>query len=393
MIEPGTLLSLNNDCLLHVLRFVPLVDLGSVKDTCRHLSELADRYFQLYGDKSLTIRRGSMVADLWTLKHFGKLINSLTLEGLYQEYCSFTDALSMIGRFSNEELNSITLCLNYDGSVTVDSVSCLEKIVKNVKKIVFDSFNDQIFIESLLDHCENLSEVHINCEELELSKSMSWCTRNKNIKSVTLGDLQDDDVLEVMCEKLVHLESFAFNVSTITDKLNHLCRLDHLKQLKIEYYDDNLQAAITSLLRNLADKNILEYLSIMTVVMDEETARAICDFSKLKQLDFDCVSTFDLGAINVLSEQLDHVEKMTFLDCDEITFEEITKIVMNKLNLKELTVTGCENVDIIEKASYLHLRKRRNLQISLDKDVFEKTVKLLANDLSDYVKITAVDAV
>ncbi|XP_037032634.1 uncharacterized protein LOC119071722 [Bradysia coprophila] len=388
--EAGILLSLNDDCLLHLLRFIPLVDLGSVKDTCRRLSELADRSFQLYGDKTLTIRRGSMVADLWTLKHFGKLINSLVLESLYQPYCSCADLLAMIGLFANERLKSISLCLNYDKSVTMDDVKCLEKIVKNVNVIVLDSFHDQGQIELLLDHCENLSEVHINSEELELRKSMSWWCKNANIRSVTLKDLENDDVLEEMCETLVHLKSFSFNISVTTDKLNHLCRLDHLKQLKIEYFDNEADANISSLLQNLAEKNQLEHLSIMSPFVFEAMARAICNFSRLKELQFECVSSFDQNTINILSEQLDNVEKLTFLDCDEITFEDITKIIIDKLNLKQLTVSGCEHVDVVGRVNYLRLRKQRNLQIFLDAEIFEKTIKLLANDLSDYVKITAV---
>ncbi|KAG4076533.1 hypothetical protein HA402_011349 [Bradysia odoriphaga] len=389
-LEAGTLLSLNDDCLLHLLRLIPLVDLGSVKDTCRRLSELADRTFQLYGDKTLTIRRGSMVADLWTLKHFGKLINSLVLESLYQPYCSCADLLAMIGLFANERLKSISLCLNYDKSVTVDNVKCLEKFVKNVNRIVLDAFNDRGLIESLLDHCENLLEVHINREELELSKNMSWWSKNANIRSVTLKDLENDDVVEEMCEKLVHLESFSFSISVMTDKLNHLCRLDHLKQLKIEYFDNDANANISSLLQNLAEKNQLEYLSIMSPYVVETMTHAICNFSRLKQLEFDCVSSFDQNSINILAEKLDNVEKLTFLDCDEITFEDITKIIINKLNLKQLTVSGCEHVDAIERAYYLRLRKQRNLEIFLDAEIFDKTIKLLANDLSDYVKITAV---
>lgn len=387
--KDGTLLTLNDDCLLHLFRFIPLVDLGSVKNTCRRLSELADHTFQLYGNKSLTIRRRSMVADLWTLKHFGKLINALSLEGLYKPYCSWPDVLSMIGLFSNEQLNSICFRLNYDKSLSENSVKCLENIVKNVQRIEFDSCNDQTLIESLLNHCENLSEVHIQCDEMNLS-CVPWCSKNGNIKSVTLKDLENDDLLEEMCEKLVHLESFAFNISVMTDKLNHLCRLDHLKTLKIEYYDDSSDAAVSSLLRNLAEKNILEYLSIMSGNVIEATAHAICAFSKLKELEFECTSTFDHNTIHIFSEKLDSLEKLSFVDCEDVTFEDITKIVMNKLNLKKLIITGCESVDVIERTYYMRLRKRRNLQIILDADTFAKTIKLLANDLSDYVKITAV---
>lgn len=80
------MLQLNDDCLLHLFRFISLADLGSIKDTCLRLSHLADRSFTLYGEKLLTIQKSSMIADMWNLKHFGKFIHSLNLQGYYAYY-------------------------------------------------------------------------------------------------------------------------------------------------------------------------------------------------------------------------------------------------------------------------------------------------------------------
>lgn len=383
--EAETLLTLNDDCLLYLFRFISLVDLGSIKGTCKRLHQLADQSFELYRDKSLTIRRDSMMADIWNLKHFGKFLQSLSLNNLYEKYCSWSDIFPIIARYSNEHLNAIGLCLS-DLDVTDENLTCLKNVLKNVKSIELNDCDGKL-VELLLSFCESLSRIHIDCEGMELNTL--WCSKNSNVKSVTLRELHNDDVLEEVCEKLLQLESVTLNIADRHEKLNHLTKLNNLKSLKIEYYDaETLSDVVTPLLQNLAVKNVLENLCIEGSHMTVSTAFAICDFSRLEVLAIE-YADFDANIFNIFADKL-NVEKLTFRYCDNITFEDITKIVGNKLNLNVLTVCECDSIEVIERQNYLRLRKKRNLQIFLDVDVFEKTIKLLANDLSDYVKIAAI---
>ncbi len=360
--------------------------MGSIKGTCKRLHHLADQSFKLYRDKSLAIGRDSIVADIWNLKHFGKLLESLSLDSIYQEYCSRTDILRIISRFSNEHLDTICLSLDYEESVTAENLMCLKNVLKNVKTIQLNDFDGKL-VELLLSFCENLSEIDMDCEELELNTL--WCSKNSNVRSVTLRELRNDDVLEEICDELVHLESLTMNIPDKNGKLNHLAKLNNLKNLKIDFYDAVVLSDVVSpMLQHLATKNVLENLSIQASLLTDTTAFAICNFSKLHELEFE-YTDFNATALNILSEKL-NVDDLTFRDCKEITFEDITKMVVNKLDLNVLTVSGCDSIEVIERQHYLRLRKKRNLQIYLDIDVFEKTIKLLANDLSDYVKIAAL---
>lgn len=377
--DVGGLVTLIDDCLLHLFRFISLADLGSVKDTCKRLCQVADQSFKLYGDKTLTISRSSMVADIWNLKHFGKFIKSLTLTDCYKQYCSNQDIFEVISQFSTEELESISLCVNYDESITDDSLKCLQKVLKNVTIITFRDFHERN-IELLLSYCENLMEIDINGEEVDL-KTL-WCSKNLNIERITLTILHKDDILEEICEKLVGLKSLSLDCNP-EKTIRHLSRLNHLKQLKIGSFCSN----IGSLLQDLIKNDVLEYLSLSFLIMDEIIAHALVEMSNLKELVLMHSTQFEENTLDILSKKLNNIEKLSFIGCEEITFGEITKIIQNLLNLKELSVIECERIDFIDRVNYLRLRKQRNLQIFLDNDEYERTLKLISNDLSDYVRV------
>lgn len=381
------MLSLNDDCLLHLFRFVSLPDLASVKDTCRRLNQLVEQSYRLRRDKSIAIRQQSFLADILTLKHFGKLADSLQVVDIYPKYCAWPEVFEMIARYTNQHLKSFSIQYNFDGGFTHTNLMLLKSILRNVEIIKVIDFNDSEKVETLLGFCERLSEVHVYCDELELDTH--WCFNNRNIKSVTLKELISDNVLKGVCENFVHLESLTVNVAEFNANLSQICRLEHLQHLKLECFDEDLNDAVPPVLKSLAEKDRLKSLHVACNFLCAATALAVCEFATLDDLVLEC-SEFDDNVSNILALQLKNVENISFLNFLHITIEDITGIVKNRLNLKTLTISGCDSIELIDRKSYVRLRKRRNLSIYLDKSVYDKTKKLLANDLSDYVKIMVV---
>lgn len=324
-----------------------------------------------------------MFADIWNLKHFGKLINYLNLQSLYTQFASYEKIFEIIAEFSTEHLKSFILIVDSESIFTDESFKCLEKIVKNVEIIKLSYFHDNGPYELLLSYCENLKEVDIDGDGTSLT---TLCSKNNNIRCMTLSGLLNDDILEELSEKLIYLEHLVYECSEdANNKISHLGQMKNLQILKIRPNDNN----IGTVLQNFANKNVLEYLCLSCTEMTETLADALSDFPNLKELVFEKFNRFDGHMLYTLSKKLVKIEKLAFIDCDEITFEDITKIVQNHLDLKELSVYRCDSIESIDRKSYLHLSKRRNLEIFLDTKEYESTIQSIGNRLSNYVRITA----
>lgn len=377
---------MNDDCLLRLFRYISLVDLGSIKDTCRRLSELADQTFKLRKYKSFKIDTTSMFADIWNLKHFGKLYNSLSFEGLYTRYATHDEIFQMIAKYANEHLKSISFTLCTDDCVTDESFKCLEKILKNVETIKLRWFHSARHINLLLGYCKNLKDVRVEGEQMDLNAD--WCSENVNITSLKIFGLSSLQILEDMCAKLPYLECLSCeNVGDASNRIIHLSQLNHLKRLKI----DASEVKIGEVLQNFVNKNALEYLSLTDADMNALFAQVLGDFPKLTELHFENCGSFGWNELNILTKTLSHIKKLAFFNCEEITFDEITKIVEHNLNLEELTVFGCVKIHYIDKHNYLRLRKKRNLRILVDDQNVHLSVESIGKDLSKYVIILPFD--
>lgn len=378
------LLTLNDDCLLYIFRFISSVDLGSIKGTCKRLNQLADQSFRLHGNKSLTITVSSMFADIWILKHFGKFIHSLSLDSFYRRFVSHGKILEMIAQYTGEQLKSISFCdCKIDEAETFD---CLKDVLGNVECISLKWFMYDKHIELILGYCENLKKIHID-GELMILKS-DWCSKNASLTHLTLSGLLDDTILEEVCQKLTRLEYLSVDcVGTATNKIINLGRLTHLRELKIEAYRVDIDQAF----RNFKNKNVLEYLCLSYADMTEPLASVLGDFPNLKKLVFENSEGFDKQMQNILSKKLVNIEELTFNDCEKITFNAVTTIIENHLNLKKLSVSGCEKIEFIDRNQYLRLRKKRNLQIFLNPLEYTITFELIKNYLSDYVQIKSFE--
>ncbi|XP_037034850.1 uncharacterized protein LOC119073458 isoform X2 [Bradysia coprophila] len=379
------LLTLNDDCLLHVFRFVSLVDLGSIKGTCKRFSSLADQSFRLYREKSLEIESSSMFASIWILKHFGNFIKSLSLESFYERYASRDDISKMIARFTDGQLKSISL--NEFDKTDGETFECLKTVLKNVDCIELMWFSYDSNIDTILNYCENLKEVNIDGQEIKLKSD--WCSKNPNITKFTMSGLRDDKILEIICKELTRLEYLSVDcIDTETDKIIHLSRLSStLKKLRI----GTSSLGIGQMLQQFADKTVLKDLTLQYTRMTESLANVLGDFPNLSNLVFENRVEFNENVQDILSKKLVRIESLAFVECEEITFNTIAKIVKNLLDLKKLSVNDCDEIDFIDKSEYLSLRKIKNLQIFLDQTVYERSCESIGNNWLDNVQVKRLE--
>lgn len=378
------LLILNDDCLFHLFHYLSLVDLASLKDTCQRLSQLADESFKRRNDKSLTIDGTSMFADVWNLKHFGKFIDSLTLVGVYKPFASYDDIFAIIASCTNVQLRSMSLRLDFDKSLTDESFKLLEKVMANVECIELDWLDNDMHIDLLLGYCKNLKDVRLKGELLVLKGQ--WYSQNVNITRLILNSMLDDNFLEEIGQHLTHLECLVIDyVENASNKFNHLGQLNHLKKLKIGMSSGGSMQQF----RNFAANSVLEYLCLSFMELSAPLAQALKDFSHLKELVFEWCDGFDGNVRTILSKTLVNIEKIAFVDCEDITLDDITKIVEKRSKLKELSIYRCDKIKAVDNSNYLRLRKKRNLELFLDKGDCDRSLKLIGNSLSNYVRVTA----
>lgn len=378
-------LMLNDDCLVHIFRFMSLTDLGSIKATCKRFSQVADLSFKLRKDKSLTIDDENLFTAIWNFKHFGKYINELNVKYLLDQYATYKDIFEIIAKFSTDQLKSISLDLNCDKSLIDDDFKCLEKTMKNVEKIHLKDVETS-YMQLLLSQCENLNEVNLDFEGDPIILDTQWFLKNVTITSMTIKKNSNDDILDLISTNLINLEFLHYHYAEKTgDKLSYLGRLIHLKKLRILLQGG---ADIGPALRNFANKNILEHLCLEVSGPSETLAHTLIDFPILKELIFS-FSEIDGNMRHILSKNLVNVRKLVFYECENITFDDVTIITEDLIGLNELSVHECEMIDFINRHNYLRLSKKRNLEIFLDTHVYNRTIQLVANYLSNYVRVTA----
>lgn len=215
----------------YTLFTISLVDLGSIKDTCQRLQQLADQSYKLRKDKSIKIDYDSMVTDIWNLKHFGKLANFLKLNRI-RSTVALEQILQKIGKYSNEHWKSFSLHIVDGKDVSDESLMRLGEIMENVEiveLIVEESRNDRFF-ELLLGYCKNLKEVILVGDEMDIKPL--FFSKNVNITRLEINGQLNDDILEEICKHLPHLECLTLEGIDIvwSTKISNLSRLTKLKK-------------------------------------------------------------------------------------------------------------------------------------------------------------------
>lgn len=378
---------LNDDCLLHIFRLLSPVDLASIKATCKKLSPLADQAFRLYHDKSLVIKESTMFADIWILKHFGKYIKSLELNKIYERYASLDNICEMIARYTDGgQLKSLSLkeCDEMGGE-SFRGLNHLKTVLKNVEHIKIIELDE--IVDTALSYCENLKEVTFMGERVQLE--CFWYKKNPNITKMYLVGLSDDEMLEQIFENLTRLECLTiYLIGKQTGKIVHLSRLSStLKSLEA----DGKLPHIGQALQQFPDKTVLNSINLFYVHMTEVLANALGDFPNLSNLKFSKEANIPGGVRTILSKKLVNIKHLTFNYCDEIIFGEIVEIVENLLDLRTLSVIGCDEIDYIDGQDYLRLRKIRNLKFVVDSLTYERSVEALLQIWLDNVKLEQVD--
>lgn len=310
--EASGLETINDDCLLHIIKFLNIIDVISLAATCKQLLNFAKA--EIFPKKVKTINIGTHFGAYkiptlseyplspdsleFAFSYFGEFVIELTVQcHLYArikskigriytilKHCKNLQTLQIIDfDFTFDETHGLQNIieqfqnlkeLNLLGSTgitnnwlpTLNGLSKIDKLTITAKNKISDNF------------CRNLKNLcHLT---VDFDYYTAWCTydiekifyNNRNcLTHLKLSHLYHmkyyESVGEIITKKLPKLEWLALGVRLV-HKSHGLINLPHLKSLEI--YSQHYTASINPLLRTLSDNDTIKELRICNGVFDDD---------------------------------------------------------------------------------------------------------------------------
>lgn len=281
---------LNDDCLIHLLKFFNVRELISIRGTCTRLDTLIEGFrhkFVHFDFDSLpiTILVPSDYFDI--LMFVGPSMKSLKINGFYlndDEYLIFGWIFEFCKKIESLHLDEFRLNLK--------ALNKLAPVVQHLTSLSFGAFNRVTIRDNKLGDCLrralNLKELNIygnirisgeclskiskltslnvsQCRFLQSELLKKALMKNTTLKELDIGHcwILDDSVASCIVNYLKELEKLSFSIGSITN----YClfgNLPNLKKVHIYFYDDS-PLQIDLLLERLAERNILEELHLNNI--------------------------------------------------------------------------------------------------------------------------------
>ncbi|XP_063704917.1 uncharacterized protein LOC134834257 [Culicoides brevitarsis] len=376
------LMDLNDDCLLHLLRFFGLLELIDLRGICPRLDFLILEITKKFTSVSLkTLGVDTMEKFLKLVQFLGPSVKSLALDNLR---CGFnkTRVFEWIDKYlvNLESLSNQGLAF-YDSEV----IEKFTPIVKRLKSLSLGSFYAYVcrdamakcFRNTKLEELEVIMSKHItvnffqyvmNLKSLTLSscQNLTWenykqiLKKNWGLKQLTIKVNCSEYQMMTLNESHFLVHFIAKNMHEIEDlTLDFFCPnvyilgdLPKLKKLKLnEFKSDQCHADksvmlrdINRLLDKLSQKNIVEELDISSydLLVDMKCLRKMTNLKKLTLYGGEY-----LKEILTLIEPLDKLEelKIEFGSLDLNFLNKLVQILKASEERPKLQVQAYEFVD------------------------------------------------
>lgn len=353
---------LNDDCLLHIFQYLPIVDKIKIERVCHRWRELSLQSWSKFRKFNLTLSTwGFPESDRFT----------------YVDAEILKQVLNRCGRF----LIEIDICkrFNQDGTIRRKDSNRVHIIgaTRDILRIIANSCKE-IEIILISDPCVNLPG---------LRALMENCPKIVKFSFVSRKWIWDEDELSEIFARMVNLKYFKFSCNNITGKCLeklpihleelHLMRMIHsssiaisnvinrlckLKALTIDSYPTinvELLRAIGSRNENLQALRLSGYVGLDYIKKEE--IKEIARFENLRTLDFQHNSYITDNALKTLAFYCQKIQYINISNCFEITEKGIAHLA-TKPRLENLIANGLTKVtgENFEKMIHLKILVCRN---------------------------------
>ncbi|XP_063696714.1 uncharacterized protein LOC134827806 isoform X2 [Culicoides brevitarsis] len=371
-----SLMMLNDDCLLHMLKLLNILELIKVHGTCRRLDFLIDSVCQKYSDFNFTTLSFELSSDLTLmnardiLMFLGPRMKSLSIDG--SDFNSSANrTIDWIARFC-KTLESLEL-ENFNLNKLI--IKKLKPVIQNLKSFsIGDStkvgdelgmcFHGASSLEELtisgnweitgkcLTKLSDLKTLSVNCcGNLQSKPFKEALLKNKTLKKLEIRrcDKFDDSVVNCIVAENQEIEELSLsNVYPSMSNYSHFADLPRLKKLSVEFHSF---APIDSLLEKLATKNILEELHYIGSSSHPvtKTIEHISQITNLKTFSMAFNANIGDAELKML-QNLTNLESFSIPGATNVTSESLLALLAACKNIKYLDVSQIRvNIGFIEK--------------------------------------------
>ena len=363
--DPKLLEILNEDCLLHVISFLDVLDILSLKKVSKKFSELGDvhlrsikrlNFTNIKSSSKLTFHEAKLVvravgsniayASINSEKFYSRRVLSLIpkyltnlkylhLTGFKLEDQSFWDQMSKI------LIMLETLDLSDNSEINENFLKSFKKLQPRLKKLDVSNSNVNGNFLKMIPHVEwlNIS----GCGYITGKQLIKFVVIRKSLKSLNIGkcpNIYGKDVNE-MLKNVPQLEMLSLNNYYVDDEtsrfvipsINPLMSLKELTIQNVNYPPSD------QLLRTINLNNCIETLNISYGNLTLTSVHAMRTMKHLKKLIINFKNSVPEDFVDYLME-LEKLEELHFSCCSYISPANVLRLMVLR-SLKFLDISRC----------------------------------------------------
>ena len=344
---------LNDDCLLHVISFLDILDVILIKNICKKFSELAEihvktvkklNFDEIKQKQKLTLHETKMVLETVGTNVIETSVNSekfrnqrvlslipkyltnlkhLKLTGFKMEPMNFWDQMSSI------LMQLETLDLSDNSEINENFLKCFKKSDPKLKLL---NVSNCTIKGSSMEVLKNIESLNISgCRFITGKQVIKFVESNKNLKSLNISkcpNLFGKDVNELLL-KASQLNALSLNnyyIDDLTSKfvipsINPLVNLKELTIHNINY------PPCDQLLRTIYLENCIELLNISYGNLTLTSVYAISTMKRLKKLIMNFKNSVPEDFVDYLME-LVSLEELHISGCSYISPANVSRLFM-----------------------------------------------------------------
>lgn len=395
-----TILSLNDDCLMEIFKYLPLLGLCSMRSTCIRLQTIADYYFfkehkafELNGKyvSNDPISELSLDDCRLVLQNFGRQIHKINLHSDAFSDMEFDRLIMIIERFCEHLVDLKFVKINF----TAETIEKCHRLFSNLHRLVIDKcLDDNATFATCLMHSSSLKELelirlfniegnslaqaypNLECFAVKSSDNINYeflqefIEKNPQLKKLKfIGcNFVNDKVFQQISDNLPNLESFSMRMVHVSNSVNenlvHLLSLTKLKKLELNCG----VIGINTFLEGLAANNTIESLHLSALELNDETIGFLCNMKQLKVFKLTSTLKLDKDLCTKLASGLHNLTELHIVECTSTTFDELLEFVAHSASLNKLVYIQYVDLPSLNKQQFLSLvdiRKKMDSSLPL----------------------------
>lgn len=383
-IEFATILTINDDCLLHICKFLNLIDVGNLVSTCQRLQEFA--WMSVFPKLANSLELKTIV-EHETVLHWDS--STVTVDGLrtqLMQFGNFVQHISLTGPAANVLIcqqfgHILSLCPNLqtlrvtdfhcknavkvlanvsphlkelhwiDSSGMKDECSVVLQKLYKLEKITVTG-NDNHFSAVLFEHCKNLTYLniqrfdypfianHMNTKDLSKifeQNAHTLCT----LKLKNFGYIESDSIFHLIDEKLPQLEKLGISDGISVARPNYsYIELRYINILELHCLFSYIN--INLLIQSLSGSEVIKELTIFDGQFNETTTDAPFSLKNLQKLYWHSLMPSAAFIKMITKSHMPELRYLKFI-CkadEDNAFDDIVSLIESKKSLTSVCVVG-----------------------------------------------------